>query len=171
VVQLEIPLATVRRAIELAHRHGVPVLLNPAPARRLPLKLLQQAAWVTPNEGELAALTGLPTRTKSETETAARKLQMLGVENVLVTCGACGVCCCCSGGGTRWFAAPKVRAIDTVGAGDCFSGALAAAVSEGNSLENAIRFAVAAAAISVTRPGAQSSMPVRSEILRALQAM
>ena len=169
MVQLEIPLATVRRAIKLAHRHDAPVLLNPAPARRLPLKLLQQAAWVTPNEGELAALTGLPTRTKSETETAARKLRMRGVENILVTCGARGVCWC-SEAGTRWFAATKVRAIDTVGAGDCFSGAFAAAVAEGRSLEQAIRFAVAASAISVSRPGAQSSMPRRSEILRVLSS-
>jgi len=168
-VQLEIPLATVRRAIELAHRHGVPVLLNPAPARRLPLKLLQQAAWVTPNESELAALTGLPTRTKTETETAARKLQLHGVENVLVTCGARGVCCC-GGAGTRWFAAPKVRAIDTVGAGDCFSGAFAVAVAEGKSVEAAIRFAIAASAISVSRPGAQASMPRRTEILRVLSS-
>jgi ribokinase len=167
VVQLEIPLATVGLAIGLANRHDVPALLNPAPAQRLPLKLLQQATWLTPNEGELATLTGLPTRNKSEVETAARKLGIRGVENVLATCGAQGVCWC-SGAGTRWFAAPKVRAIDTVGAGDCFSGALAAAVAEGEPLEDAIRFAVAAAAISVTRPGAQSSMPCRSEILRAL---
>ena len=169
VAQLEIPLSTVLRAIGLAKRHDVPVLLNPAPARRVPLKLLQQATWLTPNEGELATLTGLPTRNKSELETAARKLQMQGVENILVTCGARGVCWY-GGAGARWFAAPKVRAIDTVGAGDCFSGAFATAVAEGKSLEFAIHFAVAAAAISVTRPGAQASMPVGSEVLRALQA-
>ena len=169
VVQLEIPLATVGRAIGLANRHDVPALLNPAPAQRVPLKLLQQATWLTPNEGELAALTGLPTRNKSGVETAARKLQMQGVENILVTCGARGVFWC-SEAGTRWFSTPQVRAIDTVGAGDCFSGAFAAAVAEGKSLEQAIRFAVAAAAISVTRPGAQSSMPTRREILHALPA-
>jgi ribokinase len=169
VVQLEIPLATVRRAIGLANRHNVPALLNPAPARRVPLELLQQAGWLTPNEGELAALTGLPARNKTEVESAARKLRMSGVQNILVTCGARGVCWC-SPAATRWFPAPKVRAIDTVGAGDCFSGTFAAAVAEGNSLEQAIRFAVAAAAISVTRPGAQSSMPTRREILHALPA-
>jgi len=167
VLQLEIPLATVRHAIGLAHRHGVPVLLNPAPARHLPLKLLPHATWLTPNQRELATLTGLPTRTKSEVATAACKLRMRGVEHILVTLGERGVCWC-SGAGTRWFAAPKVRAIDTVGAGDCFSGAFAATVAEGNSVADAIRFAVAASAISVTRPGAQSSMPTRSEILRAL---
>jgi len=168
MVQLEIPLATVRRTIELAHHHDVPVLLNPAPARPLPPKMLQQARWLTPNENELAALTGgLPTRNKSAVETAARKLRVRGVENILVTCGAHGVCWC-SGAGTRWFNAPKVSAIDTVGAGDCFSGAFATAVAEGKSVEESIRFAIAASAISVTRPGAQSSMPTRREILRAL---
>jgi len=167
VLQLEIPLATVRNATELARRHRVPVLLNPAPARRLPLKLLQHTSWLTPNQSELATLTGLPTRNKSEVATAGRKLRMCGVENILATCGARGVCWC-GAAGARWFAAPKIPAIDTVGAGDCFSGAFAAAVAEGNSVEDAIRFAIAAAAISVTRPGAQSSMPTRSEILRAL---
>ena len=169
VVQLEIPLATVGRAIGLANRHNVPALLNPAPAQRVPLELLQQAAWLTPNEGELAALSGLPARNKTEVESAARKLRMRGVQNILVTCGARGVCWC-SSAGTRWFHAPKVRAIDTVGAGDCFSGTFAAAVAEGKSLGQAIRFAVAAASISVTRPGAQSSMPTRREILRALSS-
>ncbi len=169
VAQLEIPLKTVRRALQLANRLNVPALLNPAPAQRLPLELLQQTTWLTPNESELATLTGLPTRNKSEVETAARKLRTQDVENVLVTCGARGVCWS-SGAGTRWFPAPKVRALDTVGAGDCFSGTFAAAVAEGQSLEQAIRFAVAAAAISVTRPGAQSSMPSRPEIFRALMA-
>jgi len=169
VLQLEILLATVRRAIALANAHDVPVLLNPAPAQSLPMNLLGRTTWLTPNERELATLAGLPTRNKSEVETAARKLRMRGVENILATCGARGVCWC-SRAGTRWFAAPKVQAVDTVGAGDCFSGAFAAAVSEGESLEDAIRFAVAAAAISVTRPGAQSSMPGRPEILRALLA-
>jgi ribokinase len=167
VVQLEIPLATVGRAIGLANRHNVPALLNPAPAQRVPLELLQQATWLTPNEGELAALSGLPTRNKSEVETAARKLRMRGAENILVTCGGRGVCWC-SSAGTRWFPAPKVRAIDTVGAGDCFSGTFAAAVAEDKSPGQAIRFAVTAASISVTRHGAQSSMPSRREILRAL---
>src|SRR5438477_1007308 len=168
-VQLEIPLATVGRAIGLANRHNVPALLNPAPAQRVPLKLLQRATWLTQNEGELAILTGLPTRNISGVETADRKLKIRGVERILETCGARGVFWC-GEAGTRWFSAPQVRAIDTVGAGDCFSGTFAAAVAEGKSLEQAIRFAVAAAAISVTRPGAQSSMPTRREIFHALPA-
>ncbi len=165
VVQLEIPLATVRRAVELAIRHGVPVLLNPAPAQPVPVSLLREVTFLTPNENELAVLTGLPTRRKSEVEAGARRLRELGVEHVLATCGARGVCWC-NATGTRWFPAPKVKAVDTVGAGDCFSGTFAATVADGKSIEQAIRFAITAAAICVTRPGAQTSMPKRREILK-----
>ena len=167
VVQLEISLRTVRRAVELAVRDGVSVLLNPAPAQPVPVTLLRQATFLTPNESELCALTGLPTKRKSEIEAAARRLRAFGAENVLATCGARGVCWC-GAAGTRWFRAPKTKAVDTVGAGDCFCGAFAVAVAEGKSIEQAIRFAVAAAAICVTRPGAQPSMPKEREILRAL---
>ena len=165
VVQLEIPLTTVRRAVELAIRHGVPVLLNPAPVQRVPVRLLRQAAFLTANESELAALTGLPANRKSEVEAAARRLHALGVKQVLATCGARGVCWC-SAAGTRWFPAWKVKAVDTVGAGDCFSGTFAATVADGKSIEQAIRFAITAASICVTRPGAQASIPKRREILK-----
>ena len=167
MAQLEIPLATVRHAIELANRHRVPVLLNPAPVQPVPASVLCRATFLTPNQHELTALTGLPAERKSEVEVAARKLHRLGVAHVLATCGARGVCWC-SAAGVRWFPAPKVKVVDTVGAGDCFSGTFAAAIAEGKSVEEAIRFAVAAAAISVTRPGAQSAMPRRREIVRAL---
>jgi len=166
VVQLEIPLATVRRAIELAARYQVPVLLNPAPARLVPARLLRQAAFLTPNETELSALTGLPADRKAQVEAAARQLHALGVKHVLATCGARGVCWC-SLTGTRWFPAPPVQAVDTVGAGDCFSGTFAAAVAAGKPLEQAIHLAVTAAAICVTGPGAQPSLPTLREILRA----
>jgi ribokinase len=163
VVQLEIPLQTVRRAIERANRHRVPVLLNPAPAQSVPAGLLRQATFLTPNEHEIATLTGRTARRKADVERAAKKLCRLGIEHVLVTCGARGVCWC-NAAGLRWFPAPKVKAIDTVGAGDCFSGTFATAIAEGKLLEEAIRFALVAAAISVTRPGAQPSMPTRREI-------
>ena len=166
VVQLEIPVKTVRHAVALANRHRVPVLLNPAPAQPVPASLLRQVTFLTPNEHELAALTGLPTKRRSEVEAAARKLNQLGVAHVLATCGARGVFCC-SDVDVRWFPAPKVKAVDTVGAGDCFSGVFAAAIAEGKPVGEAIRFAVAAAAISVTRRGARSSMPLRREIPRA----
>jgi ribokinase len=165
VVQLETPLATVRRAIELAVRNAVPALLNPAPARPVPKHVLQQVTFLTPNESELSRLTGLPTRQRSDIETAAGRLHAAGVKHVMVTCGARGVCSC-GADGLRWYPAPKVNAIDTVGAGDCFSGAFAARFAEGKSIVETIQFAVAAASISVTRPGAQPSMPYRREILR-----
>ncbi len=169
LMQLEFPLITVRRATELAVQHNVPVLLNPAPARAVSNDLLRKATFLTPNERELAALTRLPARRRSEVETAVRQLRSRGVRNVLATCGGRGVCWC-GAEGIRWFHTPKVRAVDTVGAGDCFSGSFAAAIAEGRPIEEAIRFAVTAASISVTRPGAQASMPHRREILNALRS-
>ena len=167
VVQLEIPMPAIRAAIKLARQHDVPVLLNPAPARPLARTLLRHVDLLTPNQTELAELTRRSVRTRHAVQHSARMLLASGVKNVLVTCGSRGVCWC-SDVGERWFAAPKVKAVDTVGAGDCFSGALAAALAQGESLEGAIPFAVSAASISVTRPGAQPSMPRRREILNAL---
>jgi len=167
LVQLEIPMPAVFAAIKLARQHNVPVLLNPAPARPLTRSLLRQVNILTPNETELAELTRRPVRTREAVHHSARMLLVSGVKNVLVTCGRRGVCWS-SNMGERWFVAPKVKAVDTVGAGDCFSGALAAALAQGESLEGAIPFAVIAASISVTRTGAQPSMPRRREILKAL---
>ncbi len=164
VAQLEVPLAAVARAVELAAGAGVPVLLNPAPARRLPKGLLRRVTWLTPNVSELGGLTGREVGSDAALVGAARSLQAVGVSHVLVTCGARGVCWC-DPAGVRWIPAPRVKAVDTVGAGDCFSGALAAALARGEEVEAAIRFAVRAASISVTRAGAQPSMPRRAEIL------
>lgn len=169
VAQLEVPLPAVRRAVDLAHRAGVPVLLNPAPAQPLPRALLRKVTWLTPNETELAFLTGARlVRTRAVVDAAAQLLQA-GVQHVLVTCGARGVCWCCAEG-VCWIPAPRVKPVDTVGAGDCFTGALAAALARGEPLEDALPFAVTAASISVTRPGAQPSMPKRSEVLRRWRA-
>lgn len=165
VVQLEVPLPAVRRAVDIAHASGVPVLLNPAPARPLPRSLLRRVTWLTPNETELAVLAGQSVAGDHALVAAARSLQDLGVAHVLVTCGRRGVCWC-GPGGVRWIPAPRVKAVDTVGAGDCFSGALAAGLACGEVLEDALRFAVAAASLSVTRAGAQPSMPRLSAILQ-----
>lgn len=163
VAQLEVPLAAVARAVEMAAEAGVPVLLNPAPARGLPKRLLGRVTWLTPNASELGCLTGREVESEAGLVVAARSLQRAGVAHVLVTCGARGVCWC-DRAGVRWIPAPRVKAVDTVGAGDCFSGALAAALARGWEVEAAIRFAVQAASISVTRAGAQPSMPRREEI-------
>ncbi|MBI3414328.1 MAG: ribokinase [Verrucomicrobia bacterium] len=164
VAQIEVPLNTVKTAMLLARRHGVPVLLNPAPAKDLPTSLLRLVHFLTPNEVELAHLTGRSGTRKADVIAGARQLLALGAKHVLVTCGARGVCWC-NAEAVRWFTPPKVKAIDTVGAGDCFSGVLAASLARGESMDDAIRFAVVAAAISVTRPGAQPSMPSRNEIV------
>ena len=103
-------------------------------------------------------MTGLPVKTKRNIERAGEALLQSGVGEVLATCGGRGVCRLAKRG-QQWFPAPRVRAVDTVGAGDCFNGALASALSAGLAVEAAIRFAVKAAAHSVTRPGAQPSFP------------
>jgi ribokinase len=167
VVQLEIPIAVVQRTVALACEHGVPVLLNPAPSRPFPVSLLKRVTFLTPNQSELGALTRRSTQRRSEIQTAARQLHSVGIPDVLVTCGSRGVCWC-SDHGIRWFPAPVVQAVDTVGAGDCFSGTFAAAIGEGLALDEAIHCAIAAASVSVTRPGAQASFPRRIETLRSL---
>ena len=153
VCQLETPLATVQEAARLAHAQGVPFLLNPAPARPLPAALLKLVHTLTPNEHEAALLTG-----KTDPEEAGRALLKKGCAQVVITLGAKGALLVRPGACTR-FPAPKVRPVDTVGAGDCFTGWLAAGIAEQLPTEQAIQRAIAAAAFSVTRPGAQSSMP------------
>ena len=133
-------------------------ILDPAPCGRLAKRILQLVDILTPNETELAEMTGLPVKTKRDIERAGEALLQSGVGEVLATCGGRGVCRLAKRG-QQWFPAPRVRAVDTVGAGDCFNGALASALSAGLAVEAAIRFAVKAAAHSVTRPGAQPSFP------------
>ncbi len=153
LVQLEVPLPTVKRALQLARRHGVMTILNPAPAARLPKSLLRFVDILTPNRSELAQVgqAFLPVTTK-----------------LVVTLGALGSEIRECGRRTR-IRAFKVKAVDAVAAGDCFSGALAVALSEGRSLPDSARFASVAAAISVTRKGAQPSLPQRGEIERLLR--
>jgi len=158
IAQLEVPLETVREAAAIAGRHGVPFLLNPAPARKLPATLLRRVTTLVPNEHEAALLTGV-----SDPATAARRLRDSGCEQVVVTLGARGALVC-DALGTERIPAPKVRPVDTVGAGDCFCGWLAAGIGEGLDLRAAARRAVRAAARAVTRSGAQSAMPMRAEV-------
>jgi len=168
LLQLEIPLAAVQAAVELAARNGVRVILNPAPARRLPQKLLRRIDILTPNETEAEKLTGIRVLDDASAGRAAADLRRQGIETVILTQGARGACLA-TGDTTTILRGFKVKAIDTVAAGDVFNGALAVALAEGRALPEAVRFAHAAAAISVTRPGAQSSAPARSEIERFLR--
>ena len=163
VMQLETPLATVQAAADLAARAGVRVILNPAPARTLPDKLLKKVSIITPNETEAELLTGIKVDSEAAASKAADKLLSRGVKTVIITLGSRGAFV--AGEGVRKLVPGfKVKAVDTTAAGDVFNGALAVALGEGRPVIEAVQFANAAAAISVTRLGAQPSAPARKEI-------
>jgi ribokinase len=170
VVQLEIPLHTVQAAAVLAAKSGARVILNPAPARALPDELLRHVSILTPNETEAELLTGIKVDSDSSAAKAASVLRARGVQTVILTLGARGALVATSDGSPQLVPGFKVKAVDTTGAGDVFNGALAVALAEEQPLINAVRFANAAAAISVTRLGAQPSAPSRREIKRLLKS-
>ena len=158
--QLELPLETVRHTLALCAEAGVPVVLDPAPAAQLPNEAFRQATWFTPNETEAAFYLGAI----SAPEQAARQLLDMGLKGVVLKRGAEGAYVAVAGGKAAWVKPFSVQAVDTVAAGDCFNGAFAVALLEGQDPWAAARFASAAAAISVTRRGAQASMPSRAEV-------
>ena len=161
LMQLETPVDTVLAAAEMAHAAGVPVILNPAPAAELPDELYRTLEWITPNESEAELLTGIKVTDCESAAAAAAELQKRGVRNVLITMGSRG---CWSSQSGVLHPALKVEAVDCVAAGDTFNGAFVVGLAEGMNTEDAVVFAQKAAAISVTRPGAQASVPYRSEI-------
>ncbi len=161
VMQLETPLETVAWAAKVAHDAGVAVILNPAPARKLPKSLYPLVDWITPNETEAELLTGVKVVDAASAAKAAGVLARRGVGHVVITMGSKGAYC---GDCRRVYPCRKVKAVDCVAAGDTFNGAFAVALAEGKSCADAIAFAQKASAISVTRPGAQSSVPYRREI-------
>jgi ribokinase len=165
ICQLETPLATVHAALAAARRLGKTVILNPAPATGpLPAQWLPLIDYLIPNELEAATLTGLPVGSPEEAATAAAVLRAAGARNVLVTLGPRGVQAALEGAAPVLYDAPKVEAVDTTAAGDTFIGGFAAQLAEGASVDAAIRFAQRAAALSVTRAGAQPSIPTRAEL-------
>jgi len=168
LLSLEIPLNTVLAAATLAARHRIPVILNPAPARPLPAALLRLVSVLTPNQSEAELLTGIPIDGDASAGRAADRFLKRGVRRaVVITLGRRGAFV--AGDGLhRRVPGFRVRAVDTTAAGDIFNGALAVALTDGRPLEAAVRFANAAAALSVTRPGAQPSAPRRAEIDRLL---
>lgn len=169
VMQLETPLETVMAAADLAAHAGVRVILNPAPARRLPAALLTRVSILTPNESEAELLTGVKIEDETSAAQAAEILLAEGVQTVIVTLGARGAFIA-SDGVRELIPGFKVQAVDTTAAGDVFNGALATALAEGQMLQDAVRFANAAAALSVTKLGAQPSAPTRAEIDQFLAA-
>lgn len=163
LLQLEIPVETVEYAANIAFRRKVKVILNPAPACALPDELLKHISIITPNQKEAEMLSGIPVTDMVSVENAALHLHKKGIETVIITLGAKGALLFHENEFTT-IESPKVNAIDTTAAGDVFNGALAVALSEGQLMKDAVAFACSAAAISVTRLGAQASAPYRQEM-------
>jgi ribokinase len=163
LMQLEIPIETVEYVANIAAAHKVKVILNPAPAARLSDWLLSNISILTPNETEAEMLTGIKITDRESAEKAAKKLADKCIETVIITLGANGALIY-SADEYIWVAAPVVTAVDTTAAGDVFNGALAVALFENKSIKDAVVFACSAAALSVTRLGAQASAPYRNEI-------
>ena len=163
VLQFEVPLEAVVRAIDHAKAARVPVLLNPAPAASIPAELWSAIDFLVPNESEASALTGVSVTDPNSAFEAARVLRSKGVGHVLITLGAQGVAIV-DADGERHLPARKVEAVDTTAAGDTFIGGLVAGLLEGWSLDEAAAIGQAASAICVTRAGAQPSIPYRREL-------
>ncbi|MBW8248544.1 ribokinase [Enterobacter mori] len=163
LMQLESPVESVLAAAKIAHENHTTVVLNPAPARVLSGELLALVDIITPNETEAEKLTGIRVENDGDAARAAGALHDKGIGTVIITLGSRGVWVSANGEGRR-VPGFKVKAIDTIAAGDTFNGALVTALLEGRAMDEAIRFAHAAAAIAVTRKGAQPSVPWRKEI-------
>lgn len=164
LLQLEIPLETVEFVTDYAFSKGVMVILNPAPARPLPASLLKKLDILTPNKNEASMIAGIDVTDMDTAMKAARIIYEKGVKTVVVTMGSLGAIVCQHG---ECFSVPahKVETVDTTAAGDVFNGALAVALSEGKGMKAAVEFACEAASFSVTRLGAQSSIPYRNEFI------
>ncbi len=164
VLQLEIPYDGVFRAIRLAKKHGRLVVLNPAPAPdSLPPEVIASLDYFTPNETEMGRIAGLPVGNTEEAVAAGKKLVEAGVGTVLATLGEAGALLV-TGETAQVIPTLRVRAVDTTAAGDTFNGAFVTALAEGKNEAEAIAFGNRAAAISVTRKGAQTSIPTRKEV-------
>jgi len=164
LIQLEIPLDTVLFLAKKAFEWGKKVILNPAPAANLPVEIYPYLYALTPNETEIAQLTGIYVVDEYSAKKAAGKLVSLGVEHVVITMGAAGAYLH-SKHIQRMIPAPKVKAVDSTAAGDTFNGGLAVALAEGMGWEAAVTFANRAAALSVTHMGAQASIPLRQAVV------
>ncbi len=168
LTQLETTTEAVMAAKELAQKHKKFFILNPAPYVPLPKEIWDGISLITPNETEAEAFTGVHVESVEDCRQAAACFRAMGVRSVAITLGCRGVYYT-DGEMELTVPAISVRAINTTGAGDAFNGALATAIGEGQSMAHALRFATATAALSVTRPGAAASMPMRPEIEKLMQ--
>lgn len=171
LAQLETPMDTVEYLSQIAQRAGVPLMLDPAPARPLPDSIPRRVTYLTPNETETAALCGLGEQelTPAMAPEAAEALLRMGAENVVLKLGSRGAFLASRSGIREMVPAIDVRAVDSTAAGDAFNGGMASALMQGLGLEDAVRFGVAVAAVSVTRAGAQPSMPNAAEVAELLE--
>jgi len=170
IVQLEIPLEAVMEAVAIAHHHGVEVLLDPAPAQSLPDELLRRVDYITPNESEIFHLTGVKVSDTKTAKVAAAELLNKGVKTVFAKLGSKGVTVV-TANQTQSIEGFKVNVVDTTAAGDAFAGALGVALTEGKCVWTAAQFANAVGALTVTRYGAQQSIPNRKETEEFIQRM
>ena len=172
LTQLETPLETVEHLCELAQRFEVPLMLDPAPVRKLSRKVLRQVTYLTPNETEACALCGIPSRdlNQAAARECAEELLAKGSANVVVKMGSRGAFVATRGGLRRMVPSFKVKVVDSTAAGDAFNGGMAVALMRGLAIEAAVRFGAAVAGVSVTRAGAQPAMPSEAEVNRLLQA-
>lgn len=164
LLQLEIPLDTVAAAVSCAHKKGILVMVNPAPVNPQISNLFPFIDLLTPNMKEAEMLSGVIINDVDSAKRAALVLREKGLQQVIITLGKLGAVTV-NNGGIEHISAPEVKTIDTTAAGDVFNGALAVYLAEGRSLRDAVKFACRAAAIAVTRLGAQSSIPYRNEVL------
>ena len=169
LLQLEVPLESVFEAAKLARSHGTRVVLNPAPAQPLSADLLALVDLITPNQTEAELLTGVKVTGEASAAQASARFHQMGIADVMITLGSQGVYC---SNGQQQALIPgfRVEAVDTTAAGDTFNGALLAAELAGADFHSAVRFAHGAAALSVTRFGAQSSIPGKQEVDTFLQS-
>ena len=163
LLQFEIPLETVQYAIEIASRKKVKVILNPAPAKKVPLEILTKVDFLVSNETETKILTGLEVKDLNSAEAAARKLAELGISVVIITLGEKGALLV-TGNEAIHVPAQKVKAVDTTAAGDAFIGGLVTALVKGYALKDAVKYASCAGTLAVTKFGAQTSLPTLEEV-------
>ncbi|MHB8579246.1 MAG: ribokinase [Ignavibacteriaceae bacterium] len=169
LTQLEIPIESVIEAALIAKEYNIPFILNPAPARKLPNELFSLLDFITPNESELEFLTGIKIIDEPSAIKGATALLKHGVKNVVVTLGKLGALYV-NENTSVMSPANNVNVVDTTGAGDAFNGAFAYYLSEGLAIEKVLKYANVVASLSVTKMGAQSSMPIRSELPQEILA-
>lgn len=163
VLQLEIPIETVKYVVDICNKKNIKVILNPAPAREMPKEILKNIYILTPNESELSILTKKSIETVKDVDNVSEVLLESGVQNIITTLGEKG-CFLKNKNESLHFAAVKVNAIDTTAAGDSFTGGISVALSNGKSIEEAIKFATYVSALTVTKKGAQDSLPDSVEV-------